>query len=120
MVGDFRIIVSSPQSHRTPTNILHPVHFRVSASLIRTTMKLSSAMQPLGDIRYGFRAAWKPTLLALWQNPALLLSPAGVSRLFMAHLWTAFATPIDEGNRDLKRSVITANAYGVVLDLGAG
>lgn len=83
-------------------------------------MKLSSALQPFWQICYGVPFAWRPTVRALWQTPALILQPAKVSQLFMAHLWTAFADPIDNGSQELKEDLITSNAYGVVLDLGAG
>ncbi|KAF7986732.1 hypothetical protein HWV62_20290 [Athelia sp. TMB] len=83
-------------------------------------MKFSSAMVPFWMIYAGTSAAWRPTLMALWHSPPLIFDPAKVSKLFMAHLWTAFADPIDEGSRELKESLITANAYGIVLDLGAG
>ncbi|KZP22885.1 hypothetical protein FIBSPDRAFT_786565 [Athelia psychrophila] len=83
-------------------------------------MRLSSALRPFWQICYGTSFAWRPTMRALWTTPALMLHPAKVSQLFMAHLWTAFADPIDDGSRELKEDLITTNAYGVVLDLGAG
>ena len=38
----------------------------------------------------------------------------------MAHIWVLFGNPTDEGGRSTKEALITPNAYGVVLDIGAG
>lgn len=38
----------------------------------------------------------------------------------MTYVWTNFASGIDENSGVIKRSLITANAHGAVLDLGAG
>jgi len=43
-----------------------------------------------------------------------------VSRLFMAEVWENFGQLVDEGGRSVKEGLIPPNAYGVVLDLGAG
>lgn len=83
-------------------------------------MKLSAAISPLSDICYATQTAFWPTIKALWQSPALLCSPAKISQLFMTYVWTNFASGIDENSGVIKRSLITANAHGAVLDLGAG
>lgn len=38
----------------------------------------------------------------------------------MAHIWALFGNPTDEGGRSTKEALITPNAHGVVLDIGAG
>jgi hypothetical protein len=38
----------------------------------------------------------------------------------MAHVWLSFSNPTDEGGKIVKSNLIPANAYGTVLDLGAG
>lgn len=38
----------------------------------------------------------------------------------MYHVWVEFGNDTDEGIKDLKASFLTPNAYGVVLDVGAG
>ncbi|KAH0835644.1 hypothetical protein J3R83DRAFT_9395 [Lanmaoa asiatica] len=38
----------------------------------------------------------------------------------MSHVWASFGTGIDGNNSQVKTSLITQNAYGVVLDIGAG
>jgi len=38
----------------------------------------------------------------------------------MSHIWVLFGNPTDEAGRPTKEGLITPNAYGVVLDIGAG
>jgi len=38
----------------------------------------------------------------------------------MAHVWVLFGNPTDEGGKTVKLKLIPENAYGTVLDLGAG
>ncbi|KAI0791413.1 hypothetical protein C8Q75DRAFT_792594 [Abortiporus biennis] len=83
-------------------------------------MKLSAAFALLTDLRYAIQAALWPTLKALWTQPSLLFRPQLISRQFMAHVWTAFGSSVDEGGRIVKQGLITPNAQGVVLDIGAG
>jgi len=78
------------------------------------------ALGLLNDLREVLQCALPPTLLALWHTPALVFSPVTISRLFMAHVWNAAGNAIDEGGRDTKMNLLPGNAYGVVLDLGAG
>ncbi|KAF6747554.1 S-adenosyl-L-methionine-dependent methyltransferase [Ephemerocybe angulata] len=62
-----------------------------------------------------------PTLKEVIARPSLLLSPTEISRIFMAKLWArGFGDGIDEAGRSTKEHLITPNAYGSVLDLGAG
>jgi hypothetical protein len=83
-------------------------------------MKLSLALGLLNDLREVLQCTLPPTLLDLWHTPALVFSPVTISRLFMAHVWNAAGNAIDETGRDTKMNLIPGNAYGVVLDLGAG
>ncbi|KAI0367926.1 hypothetical protein BV20DRAFT_970034 [Pilatotrama ljubarskyi] len=83
-------------------------------------MKLSAAFSLLTDLRLAIGTAFMPTLSALWTSPSLLWHPREISRIFMAHVWKLFGNGVDEGGRPVKQTLIPANAYGVVLDLGAG
>jgi hypothetical protein len=38
----------------------------------------------------------------------------------MSHVWNAAGNAIDEGGRDVKTNLIPENAYGTILDIGAG
>jgi hypothetical protein len=83
-------------------------------------MKWSSALGLLPDLCYAIQQALLPTILSLWHTPALLFNPTMISRIFMAHVWLSFSNPTDEGGKIVKSNLIPANAYGTVLDLGAG
>lgn len=77
-------------------------------------------MAPLKEIWLCLKAGACPLMQAIWKNPALLLRPSEISRMFMANVWIAFAEGINENSASVKRALITENAYGIVLDLGAG
>ncbi|KAJ3013632.1 hypothetical protein NUW54_g1536 [Trametes sanguinea] len=62
-------------------------------------MKISAAFGLLVDLRFAIRAAFLPTLSAIYN---------------------VFGNGVDENARPVKQSLIPGNAYGVVLDLGAG
>jgi len=83
-------------------------------------MKLSNALSPLADLRYAIGASLWPTILDICGSPSLLLRPAALSQVVMAHVWVLFGNPTDEGGRLAKEGLITPNAHGVVLDIGAG
>jgi hypothetical protein len=83
-------------------------------------MKLSSAFSLFVDLRFAIQNALLPTICALWYSPSLIFSPGAVSRLFMAHVWRAFGDSCDQNGQPVKEKLIPPNAYGVVLDLGAG
>ncbi|GJE95945.1 methyltransferase domain-containing protein [Phanerochaete sordida] len=83
-------------------------------------MHLSAALAPLGDMRMCLQIALWPTLKAILRRPSLLLHPSLISREFMSHVWVPFGAGIDENTRDVKTSLISPNAFGVVLDVGAG
>jgi hypothetical protein len=82
-------------------------------------MKFANIVGPLIDLRFACLSAIGPTLRALFQNPAILLHPKQLSRLFFNHVWTLFGDHIDQGGRDSKVGLIK-NVHGVVLDIGAG
>lgn len=74
----------------------------------------------LPDILACIRFAFLPTLLAVIKKPTLLLHPHALSRIFMAHAWNVLGDGIDSNSVELKTDLITRNAEGVVLELGAG
>jgi len=61
-----------------------------------------------------------PTLKAILWNPTLLFRPRAFSRVFMANAWVLFGPSIDKNGKRVKEGLITPNAYGIVLDIGAG
>lgn len=83
-------------------------------------MRLSAAFSILTDFRAGVQVAIIPTICAIICSPSLLFRPSALSRLFMAKLWISFGKGVDEGGRPVKEHLITPNAHGVVLDIGAG
>ena len=83
-------------------------------------MKLSKALSLLTDIRLAISVAILPTIRDVFRSPTLLIRPQALSRVFMAHLWLVFGDGSDLKSRDVKSHLITPNAYGSVLDIGAG
>lgn len=83
-------------------------------------MQFSKSFALLIDLRLAIQAGFWPIILAIYHTPSMLLHPLKISRTFMAHVWSAFADGVDENGREAKRSLIPENAFGVVLDLGAG
>ena len=83
-------------------------------------MKLRNALGLADQIRFCIQIALLPTILAIIKTPSLILHPSAVSRVFMAHVWMLFGPGMDENSAEQKRTVITPNASGVVLDIGAG
>lgn len=83
-------------------------------------MKLSNALSVLTDLRIAFTIAMLPTLRDVLRSPTLLLRPQALSRVFMAHLWGIYGDGSDLNSRDVKSDLITPNAHGSVLDVGAG
>lgn len=83
-------------------------------------MKLSAAFGILLDLRFAILAAFMPTIRAVIKSPSLLLQPRALSRTFMAKLWALIGNGVDENGRVVKQHLINPNAYGIVLDLGAG
>ncbi|ETW76677.1 hypothetical protein HETIRDRAFT_328108 [Heterobasidion irregulare TC 32-1] len=83
-------------------------------------MKLSAAFGLVVDFRYAISVAFLPTIRAIFRSPSLLLRPQTISQVFMSHVWRTFGDLVDEGGRDAKQSLVPNNAYGTVLDVGAG
>lgn len=83
-------------------------------------MKLRNAFAALIDIRGAVQIALFPTLCAIFKNPLILFHPVALSRIFMSHVWAAFGNGLDINNAELKAKIITSDAQGVVLDVGAG
>lgn len=83
-------------------------------------MKLIDALGIIYDFKFVFQAAFIPTLVSLWQDPSLIFHPVTFSQLVMAHVWMSFGDGVDANSKDVKENLITPNAEGVVLDIGAG
>ena len=83
-------------------------------------MKLTVALSLLQDIWLAVPVAFLPTIRAVILSPSLLLRPTALSRLFFSHVWIPFGDGVNENSRAVKEPLITPNAYGVVLDIGAG
>jgi len=83
-------------------------------------MKLRSAFGILIDLTYAVRVAFIPTVRGISREPSLLFHPVSISRLFMSHVWSFFGNVTNENSREIKNGLLPENAYGVVLDIGAG
>ncbi|TDL23366.1 hypothetical protein BD410DRAFT_746760 [Rickenella mellea] len=83
-------------------------------------MKLSTIFGLFGQLRFAIQVSTIPTLRVVFREPSLLLRPRTISRLFMAKAWESFGHFCDMNGRADKEALLTPNAYGVVLDLGAG
>ena len=83
-------------------------------------MKLTAALSILQDIWVVVPAAIMPTVRAVILSPSLLLRPNALSRFFFSQVWILFGDGVNENSRPVKELLITPNAYGVVLDIGAG
>jgi len=83
-------------------------------------MKFSAAFGLLNHFRAILGAALLPTLRAVFYSPSLLLRPHALSHIFMSHAWGLLGVGVDENSREVKEELVKANAYGVVLDIGAG
>jgi hypothetical protein len=113
-MSPFRNDSICPQRSRKKFSFFH------SISSIPWIMKLSAAFEILIDLTMAIRAALPSTLSAMWSDPILLVRPTALSRIFMASVWIAFGDSVDVGARRVKEALIAADAFGVVLDLGAG
>ncbi|PPQ85970.1 hypothetical protein CVT25_001669 [Psilocybe cyanescens] len=83
-------------------------------------MKLKNAVLLLSDLKMAIVVALIPTLKAVAKEPTLLFRWQALSRIFFARMWMDFGDEVDGNCKDLKERLITPNAYGVVLDIGAG
>ena len=112
------------QISRTRTSIHSPrkIHygFLSNTTTIPPRMSILKRFSLISDLAFAFYLAFWPTLTRVSATPSLLFNPTEISRIFMSHVWTAFGAGIDGNSAKIKTSLITQNAYGVVLDLGAG
>jgi hypothetical protein len=83
-------------------------------------MLLQASYDIILHFALAIRVAFWPTLLALWKSPALLVDPPKLSKLLFANIWVGFGPATDDNWRQVKEKLITPNAHGVVLDIGAG
>ena len=83
-------------------------------------MKISATLGLLAHFMAAIRVALLPTLYAILKSPLLLFRLNELSHIFMNHVWSVFGPEIDGNSRELKQNLITPNAHGVVLDIGAG
>ncbi|EJD41915.1 hypothetical protein AURDEDRAFT_68209 [Auricularia subglabra TFB-10046 SS5] len=74
----------------------------------------------LGQVVTFLGWAFFPTAKDVCEDPALLLHPFVLRRIFFSHVWAEMSQHMDAAGRDLKANLITPHAYGVVLDIGAG
>ena len=91
-----------------------------SILILTTTMRLSNAFSLLTDLRLAITVAILPTVRDVFRNPTLLVRPQALSRAFMANLWLVFGDGVNLNSKDVKHGLIALNAYGSVLDVGAG
>lgn len=101
-------------------NGLDPVPLSHSGRPTIARMRFSNALGPLVDLCHAIGASLWPTIVDVYNSPSLLFRPAMLSEIVMAHVWVLFGNPTDEGGRPTKKGLITPNAHGVVLDIGAG
>lgn len=82
-------------------------------------MKLSNLWGLFSDLFAGIRFGLLPTLKDIIAQPSLLLHPHELQHIFFAHIWVTFSATVDEGGRPVKEQLLP-QAYGAVLDIGAG
>ncbi|PPQ75975.1 hypothetical protein CVT24_006390 [Panaeolus cyanescens] len=83
-------------------------------------MKLSKALEILMQIIGGIAIGLPPTVISVLRRPWVLFNPREISNIFMSHVWMAFLNGIDQNEANTKRELLYTEAYGVVLDIGAG
>nr|GAT56177.1 predicted protein [Mycena chlorophos] len=83
-------------------------------------MKLSSVLEFVYGMLYAAMISFPSVVRAVFKSPSLLLNPTEMSRIGMAAIWVLFGAGGDEGKRALRQELITPNAQGIVLDIGAG
>ena len=82
-------------------------------------MLLKDVLAPVWHIYDTIKLATRPFTLALFSQPSLL-RPSQMSDLFFSILWGPMGDGIDANCAAIKTSLITPNASGIVLDIGAG
>ncbi|KAJ7655688.1 hypothetical protein DFH06DRAFT_481955 [Mycena polygramma] len=82
-------------------------------------MKIRAVLDILDQMRVAFMIGAPAALRAIFVSPSLLFNPTALSRISMANIWILFGKHGDEHSRVDKQKLITPNARGIVLDLGA-
>ena len=83
-------------------------------------MQFSAIWGMLADLWLAIMISFKPTTLAVFKDPTLLIRPSALSRLFMANIWEQYGPGTDQNARGEKEKLIRPYASGVVVDAGAG
>ena len=83
-------------------------------------MKLAAALNPLWNLCSAIGVIMWPIIMETYKSPSILFRPATLSQIAVAHIWILFGDMRDEAGRPTKQDLITPNAHGVVLDIGAG
>ena len=83
-------------------------------------VNLSAIWDIISHLWLGVTTGLKPTVLAICNEPGLLLRPATISRVFMAALWEKFGPALDQNRRAEKERLIRPHASSVIIDVGAG
>ena len=76
----------------------HTASYRCSIEqphLLLYIVKLSAIRDIMSHLWLAVTTGLKPTVLAICNEPGLLLRPATISRVFMAALWDDFGPAID-------------------------
>ncbi|KAI0782994.1 hypothetical protein C8Q75DRAFT_801008 [Abortiporus biennis] len=81
---------------------------------------LSRNLEFLGQLSFIFHTGLPPTIKTILHRPSMILHPRQIRAEFMLHVWKPFADGMDKWDMDIKKELITSNAKGVVLDIGAG
>lgn len=82
-------------------------------------MQLADILSPFYMLYYAILKATSPTFKYCLSEPRILFQPQRLSRLFFNHAWGFFSAQINEGRDEVKADLIE-DAYGVVVDIGAG
>lgn len=83
-------------------------------------MKLTAAFAIWPQLVLAAVVGVLPTLRDVLKSPSLLVRPRRLSRVMFANVWAVFGPFVDRKFRGNKEALITPNAHGVVLDIGAG
>ncbi|KAJ3555453.1 hypothetical protein NM688_g2567 [Phlebia brevispora] len=84
--------------------------------------QLKNVLDMLFAISHALQVALIPTMLELCKEPLRFrfLQLTEFRRVFMAHLWILYGPGIDGNDQPTRATLITPNAHGAVLDIGAG
>jgi hypothetical protein len=107
-------------SHTPTTNLPSTTPTFAIVLKVIAAMKLANAFMIIWEMWAALQQSLLPTMRALLDKPSLIVHPRLISQIFMINTWRLMGDGIDENNTKLKRSLITAHARGVVLDIGAG